>query len=81
MVFYILLPDETESDTIRDDRKLGEVTWKGKFKKDEGFKLLSQLVNAGSPLIVGEKIRIIDSTSKKYSIEQFMDFIENYHIY
>jgi len=73
MIFYILLPNDSEKDTLNDCNILGEVSF-NKFKPNEGFKVLNKIINDNPELI--PEVRILDQSGKKYTIEQFLDNVE-----
>jgi hypothetical protein len=73
MIFYILLPNDSEKDTLNDSNILGEISF-NKFKPNEGFKVLSKIINDAPEMI--NDVRILDNTGKKYTIEQFLDNVE-----
>jgi hypothetical protein len=75
MIYYILLPQDNEMDTLNDSNILGEVSFK-KFKPNDGFTVLKKIINEAPEII--ESVRILDQTGKKYSIEQFFDILEKY---
>lgn len=74
MIYYILLENDDESDTLNDSNILGEISFK-KFKPNDGWKVLNRIINE-----VPEKIntvRIIDQTGNYYSVEQFLDALDS----
>lgn len=73
MTFYILLPHDSEKDTLNDSNVLGEIAF-NKFKPNEGFKVLTKIINEHPEMI--DEVRILDQTGKKYTIEQFLDNVE-----
>jgi hypothetical protein len=76
MIYYILLPKDNEMDTLNDSNILGEVIF-NKFKPNDGFKVLTKIINEYPEMWINE-VRILDQTGKKYSIEQFFDILEKY---
>lgn len=75
MVYYILLPGDTEADTVRDSNILGEVVF-NKFKRNQGYVVLANIINKYPDRLEG--VRIIDQAGKKYSVEQFLDIVFKY---
>lgn len=73
MIFYILLPQDSESDTLNDSNILGEISF-NKFNPNDGFKVLSKIINECPELI--PDVKILDQTGKSYTIDGFFDIIE-----
>lgn len=73
MIFYILLPQDSESDTLNDSNILGEISF-NKFKPNDGFNVLSKIINDHPELI--PDVKILDQTGKSYTIDGFFDIIE-----
>jgi hypothetical protein len=73
MIFYILLPKDSEKDTLSDSNILGEISF-NKFKPNEGFKVLNKVINEYPEMI--SEVRILDQTGKKYTIEEFLNNVE-----
>jgi hypothetical protein len=73
MKFYILLPGDTEEDTVNDSNILGEISFK-KFTKNDGFDVLLNLTSKRPDLL--ETLRIYDSLGKQYTVEQFLHILE-----
>lgn len=78
MIYYILLPGDTEADTLNDSNILGEVSFK-RFKKNDGFNVLLRVSKQRPELL--EEIRIYDSSGKKHTVEQFLNIFEKYNNY
>lgn len=79
MTYYILLPGDTEADTINDSNILGEVSFK-KFKSNDGMRILNTIVKSAD-LELFQQIRIYDSKGKKYSVEEFLSILEKLNNY
>lgn len=75
MIYYILLPGDTEDDCINDANQLGHISF-GKFHKNEGFSVLHNLVQAWPHMI--DQVRIIDSEGTKLSISDFLDIVQKH---
>ncbi len=78
MIFYILLPNDTEEDCINDANQLGHVAFK-KFYKNSGYEVLTKIIDMGDIYIINN-IRIVDSNKKVYTIEKFLQTISKYKI-
>ena len=76
--FFILLPGETEKDTINDRNLLGEIVFK-KFRRGDGYKILEYIIEQMPESL--EKITIVDSTGKVWSPEDFLDYLSKRDIY
>ena len=56
MTYYILFPGDKESDTIYEDRKLGEDNGFGVFWAAEGFNILREMIDRESETLNQIKI-------------------------
>jgi hypothetical protein len=72
MIYYILFPGDTEEDCINDANQLGHMSF-GKFHPNEGLNVLRDAINNFEHLL--PSIKIIDSNSKHYTIEEFLDIV------
>lgn len=84
---YILFPKDTEEDCIKEQNQLGEFRYpkvylrdnifhrKCVFYRNRGFFILEELIGREHPGL--DLIRIISSKGKKYTIESFLDSLEN----
>lgn len=87
IAFYILYGNDTEEDCIKEDRQLGSIVSSFKYIRDHvghpdptfeaniGFKKLELLIKKYPTQL--DKIRIISSTKRHYTVEQFIDKISN----
>jgi hypothetical protein len=73
MVYYILLPGDTEQDCLQDTNILGEDSGFGTFWAERGLLALQKIISTRPELI--ELITILDERKKKYSVEQFVELI------
>ena len=72
MVYYILLPNDSDDETDYSTIPLGEVSFKN-FWCDTGYDVLERLIEKYSDIL--PTITIKDQTSKEYSIVEFLDII------
>lgn len=72
MMYYILLPGESSDVTIRDDRTLGESSFKT-FYPGLGFKLFESIVDKTPGLL--QQITIISSDGTKHTPEEFLSIL------
>lgn len=72
MRYYILLPDDTESDVDFSTNLLGEVSFKN-FWTDQGFEILERIIHKYPDTL--EFIKIKDEKSKEYTVSEFLDVI------
>ena len=78
MTYYILFPGDKESDTIYEDRKLGEANGFGVFWASEGFAILRRLVDQKSETL--EHVRIFNEQGKQLQLESFLTKIQKLQI-
>jgi|TARA_B110000977_G_scaffold42914_1_gene58125 hypothetical protein len=70
MIYYILLPDDTEDGVQYSTNVLGESSFKN-FWADQGFEILVRLIEKYPDTL--DTVKIKDDQSKEYSIEDFLD--------
>jgi hypothetical protein len=73
MIYYILYPGDTESDTIKSNRQLGDDTGFGVFWANEGLDILRRAVDEQHDIV--NHFAIFDERGKSYTIEAFLDKI------
>ena len=78
MTYYILFPGDKESDTIYEDRRLGEDNGFGVFWAGEGFSILRKMID--QELQTLEQIKIFNEQGKQLKIESFLTKIEKLQI-
>ena len=78
MTYYILFPGDKESDTIYEDRKLGEDNGFGVFWAAEGFSNLRRMIDQESQIL--EQVRIFNEQGKQLKIESFLTKIQKLQI-
>ena len=74
MTYYILFPGDKESDTIYEDRKLGEANGFGVFWADQGLKALMNIVDKEPEKLT--KVQIKNEHNHTLSISEFLEKID-----
>mgnify|MGYP001449287761 FL=1 len=77
MMYYILLPDDTEQGVQYSTNVLGESSFKN-FWAEQGYEILERLVNKYPDTI--DEIRIKDEKNKNYTPSEFLDVVEKLNI-
>ena len=77
MTYYLLLENDSESDTIFETNILGEESFKV-FYPSLGFQLLHRLLTDKPELF--EQLKIVDEHKKYYTITEFLDKLEKWKI-
>lgn len=77
-MYYILLPGDSEKDTMYSTNILGEDTGFGTFWADQGFFALIKMVDLAHDQLAD--VRIKDTFNNSYTIEQFLDVIKKLKI-
>jgi len=77
MMYYILLPDDTEEGVQYSTNVLGESSFKN-FWADQGYEILERLVNKYPDTI--DEIKIKDEKNKTYTPSEFLDVVEKLNI-
>ena len=77
MTYYLLLEGDSEKDTHFDSNVLGEESF-GTFYAGQGLVALNNIVNQKPELL--ETIKILDDTSKSYTITEFMDLLSKFNV-
>lgn len=77
MVYYILLKDDTETQSQYSPNILGESSFKN-FWADTGYSILKTIIKKHPNTL--EDVKIKDEKSKEYTIEEFLDIIEKLNI-
>jgi len=77
MMYYILLPDDTEQGVQYSTNVLGESSFKN-FWAEQGYEILERLVNKYPDTI--EEIKIKDEKNKNYTPSEFLDVVEKLNI-
>jgi len=77
MRYYILLPDDSDSDVDFSTNLLGESSFKN-FWTDQGFEILERIIHKYPDTL--EYIKIKDEKSKEYTIEEFLGVVSKLKI-
>ncbi len=77
MMYYILLPDDTEEGVQYSTNVLGESSFKN-FWADQGFEILERLVNKYPDTL--NEVKIKDEKSKEYKVNEFLDIVEKLNL-
>jgi len=77
MRYFILLPGDTEESVDFSTNILGEVSFKN-FWADQGFDILVRLVDKYPDTL--NEVVVKDEKNKSYSVEEFLDKINNLRI-
>ena len=77
MIYYILLPDDTEEGVQYSTNVLGESSFKN-FWAEQGFEILERLINKYPDTL--NEIKIKDEKSKEYTVEEFLKNIGKLNI-
>ena len=77
MMYYILLPDDTEDGVQYSTNVLGESSFKN-FWAEQGFEILERLINKYPDTL--NEIKIKDEKSKEYTVEEFLKNIGKLNI-
>jgi hypothetical protein len=73
MRYYILYPNDTKEDAIKDDRQLGEDNGFGVFWAADGFRIFKKIIDTGHDDI--NHISIVTERGKYLTAEEFLDTI------
>ena len=73
MRYYILYPNSTNDDLIRDDHQLGEDNGFGVFWAASGFRILQKAVTENHDIL--NHFDIVNDRGKHMSVEEFLDSI------
>lgn len=78
MMYFILLPGDTDEATAYSTNILGEDTGFGTFWAEDGFFALIKMVELAHEQL--EHVKIKDTSNKSYTIEQFLSVIKGLKI-
>jgi len=78
MIYYLLMPGDTEEDALNEANLIGEDSF-GVFWAGTGLKTLMSIVDKQPELLPLVKIRS-DMSKKSYSIEEFLTAIQKLQI-
>ena len=77
MTYYLLLKGDTEKDVLFETNVLGEESFET-FYPSIGFMILQRILNDKPEII--ETIRILDDKKNPYTIEEFVNKLEQWKI-
>ena len=77
MRFYIMLPDDDFESLSSPNNVLGEVSF-NTFHAENGFRALRNIIGK-YPEVLSD-ISIIDHNMKKYTVEEFLDYIKPFKL-
>lgn len=77
MMYFILLPGDTDEDTVYSTNILGEESF-NTFWAEDGFFALIKMVELAHEQL--ELVRIKDSSNNSYTIEQFLGILKGLKI-
>ncbi len=77
MTYYLLLSGDSEKDALYDTNVLGEESFE-MFYPSVGFMILQRILNQESEII--ETIKILDEKKNPYTIEEFVNKLEQWKI-
>lgn len=74
MIYYIMLPNDNQFE-LTDANVLGEISF-NKFNRNDGFTVLNNIVEKHPEVL--PTVKILDQTGKHYTIEEFLNIVEQY---
>jgi hypothetical protein len=77
MMYYILLPDDTEEGVQYSTNVLGESSFKN-FWVEQGFEIFERMVHKYPDTL--DEIKIKDEKNKNYTPNQFLDVVSKLNI-
>ena len=77
MMYYILLPDDTEEGVQYSTNVLGESSFKN-FWVEQGFEIFERMVHKYPDTL--DEIKIKDEKNKTYTPSEFLDVVEKLNI-
>ena len=77
MIYYLLLKGDTEKDVIYETNVLGEESFET-FYPSVGFMILQRILKDKPEII--ETIKILDEKKNPYTIEEFVNKLEQWKI-
>jgi len=77
MMYYILLPDDTDEGVQYSTNVLGESSFKN-FWAEQGFDILERMVHKYPDTL--SEIKIKDEKSKDYTVEEFLNIVEKLNL-
>lgn len=77
MMYYILLPDDTDEGVQYSTNVLGESSFKN-FWAEQGFEILERMVHKYPDTL--NEVKIKDEKSKDYTVEEFLSIVEKLNL-
>jgi hypothetical protein len=77
MMYYILLPDDTDDGVQYSTNVLGESSFKN-FWAEQGFEILERMVHKYPDTL--NEVKIKDEKSKDYTVEEFLSIVEKLNL-
>ncbi len=77
MMYYILLPDDTDEGVQYSTNVLGESSFKN-FWAEQGFEILERMVHKYPDTL--NEVKIKDEKSKDYTVEEFLNIVEKLNL-
>ena len=77
MIYYILLPDDSDDGVQYSTNVLGESSFKN-FWADQGFDILERMIHKYPDTL--EHIKIKDEKSKEYTVEEFLEKVSKFNL-
>lgn len=77
MRYYILLPDDDDTNADYAPNTLGESSFKN-FWAEQGFEILERLIHKYPDTL--EYVKIKDEKSKEYSISEFLEILTKFNL-
>ena len=77
MMYYILLPDDTDEGVQSSTNVLGESSFKN-FWAEQGFEILERMVHKYPDTL--NEVKIKDEKSKDYTVEEFLNIVEKLNL-
>jgi hypothetical protein len=78
MIYYILLPGDTEADCLNETNILGEDNGLGTFYPSSGFRALKKMIEVAPHILKDVKIKT--SSNQTLTVEEFLDDISKLKI-
>lgn len=78
MQYFILLPGDTEKDTVLDSNLLGESSFKS-FYSGAGLRALMNIVDRNPEVL--PDVRILTDTGVKLTVEEFLNELKGMRVY
>ena len=77
MIYYILLPDDSDDGVQYSTNVLGESSFKN-FWADQGFDILERIIHKYPDTVAHIKIK--DEKSKEYTVDEFLTILSKFNL-